>query len=165
MGEPRCLGVDINRGFEYRPSVMGLFDFFAKNSRLWQVNLLLPDGSMVSVPPEDRHGAMGIMVDLREGVKIDRVTFAGKPISQTQLEDLVFDGHFAAFLVDTARKQGVSIETLTERGIDKVQMEAVAHEVLRRVSKTLRIRECDSLEILLRRCARGTAAILSQRTP
>jgi len=106
-----------------------------------------------------------IMLAITEpGLKIERVTYAGKPVSRTEFEDLVADAHLLSFLLETAQKQGLPLVTAFER-IDKAQGKVIFLEVSRRASRTLAIAETHAYDVLMRRLARGLAAIGKQQTP
>jgi hypothetical protein len=145
---------------------MGLLDFFSKNSLPWQVHVFKPDGSRASSPPQDRTGTMVLIVSIKDaGAKLDRITYDGKPLTQTQLEDLITDAHLLALLTETAKDQGLPVRTVMERGLDKAGSKAVSTKAAHQISELLSIAETDAHEIMLRRLARGSVAIAKQQTP
>jgi hypothetical protein len=146
---------------------MGLLDIFAKTSRLWEVHFLKKDGSRESSGSQDRSGAIGgiTLTIMDAATKLDRVTYAGKPVSQTGFEDLVADAHLFYVYVKSAEKQGLPLETMLERGLDKAQMNSVSAEIRQRISKMLGISEVDAAELIIRRLSRGMARIAKQQIP
>jgi len=146
---------------------MGLLNFFAKITRPWEVHLLKKDGSRESSGTQDRPGAIaGIILGITDpALKIERVMYAGKPVSRTGFEDLVADAHILNYFTEIAQKQGLPIATLIERGLNKAQSKAAYVEVARRTSKTLGVKEDQVFDLLMRRLSRGLAGIAKQQTP
>src|SRR5665213_4084556 len=122
---------------------MGLFNFFSKPSRPWQVHYFKLDGArplshediQALSQPQDRPGAMAIIGSLEvAGVRLDRVTYSGKPISRTQLENLVSDAHVWTSLLESAGKNRVSLDAL-----NKAQMNDAFAEATKKTVKTLAV--------------------------
>ena len=142
--------------------------FFQDVNLQWRYPIFL-----TMMAPDTRHNlgacsdALAVIIFIPEaGAKIDRVTYAGKPISRTQLEDLVADAQLLGSLMQIAAKQGVPVETLLERGLEKSQNNDVFAAWVKQVSNILGVTEMHAAEVLLRRLARGSIpALARQKTP
>ena len=123
------------------------------------------DGPQIVAVP-DRRNAMGVLITIRDsGARVERVTFGGKQISQSQREDLVADAYILNSILETADREGVSLEVVFERGLEKEQMKVLFAEAARHVSRVLKISDERAYEVLFRRSARGTTAISTQQAP
>ena|ERR1043165_3500080 len=145
---------------------MGLFSLCSKPSQRWQLFVIKTDGRGAKSPPSDRNGALAIVMSVMEiGGKLDHATYAGSPISQSALEDLVADAHLLNSLVELAEQKGLSLEAMMERGPDQPEVRAAMGETRRKIAEMLGITELYAAEVCLRRLGRGFVRIFEQQTP
>jgi hypothetical protein len=65
--------------------------------------------------------------------------------------------------METAAKQGVSVQALLQRGLDRSQNKVAFTEAARQVSQILGVTEIYASEVLLRRLQRGSMVVLAQQ--